>query len=134
MKMQRGYDPNTRHVMYGLDADLVMLALVSHDPHFSLLREVVDFNSFRRKENSTKELKKQIYHDAWQLLHISTLREYLDLEFSNVKFEGFKYDLERVIDDVILPSETQKRVCRSLKMLKNKHLQNPWRKHGNIPL
>jgi 5'-3' exoribonuclease 1 len=102
MKMQRGYDPNTRHVMYGLDADLVMLALVSHDPHFSLLREVVDFNSFRRKENSTKELKKQIYHDAWQLLHISTLREYLDLEFSNVKFEGFKYDLERVIDDVIL--------------------------------
>ena len=49
MKMQRGYDPNTRHVMYGLDADLVMLALVSHDPHFSLLREVVDFNSFRKK-------------------------------------------------------------------------------------
>ena len=38
------------------------------------------------------------------------------------------------IDDVILPSETRKRVCRSLKMLKNKHLQNPWRKHGNIPL
>ena len=32
-----------------------------------------------------KELKKQIYHDAWQLLHISTLREYLDLEFSLVK-------------------------------------------------
>ena len=102
MKMQRGYDPNTRHVMYGLDADLVMLALVSHDPHFSLLREVVDFNSFRKKENSTKELKKQIYHDAWQLLHISTLREYLDLEFSKVKLEGFKYDLERVIDDIIL--------------------------------
>ena len=79
----------------------MMLALVSHDPHFSLLREVVDFNSFR-KENSTKELKKQIYHDAWQLLHISTLREYLDLEFSKVKLEGFKYDLERVIDDIIL--------------------------------
>ena len=38
------------------------------------------------------------------------------------------------IDDVILPSETRKRVCRSLKMLKNKHLENPWRKHGNIPL
>ncbi|MEK9785894.1 MAG: acyl-CoA carboxylase subunit beta [Gammaproteobacteria bacterium] len=38
------------------------------------------------------------------------------------------------IDDVILPSETRRRICRSLKMLRNKHLENPWRKHGNIPL
>jgi 5'-3' exoribonuclease 1 len=102
MKMQRNYDPNTRHVMYGLDADLVMLSLLSHDPHFSLLREVVDFQSFRRKENTTKQMKKQIYQQAWQLLHISTVREYLNLEFSNIELDGFQYDLERVIDDVIL--------------------------------
>jgi propionyl-CoA carboxylase beta chain len=38
------------------------------------------------------------------------------------------------IDDVILPSETRKRVCRSLVMLKDKKIENPWRKHGNIPL
>jgi propionyl-CoA carboxylase beta chain len=38
------------------------------------------------------------------------------------------------IDDVIMPHETRKRVCRSLAMLKNKQLDNPWRKHGNIPL
>ncbi|MGA1695934.1 MAG: acyl-CoA carboxylase subunit beta [Arenicellales bacterium] len=38
------------------------------------------------------------------------------------------------IDDVILPRETRRRICRSLKMLRNKHLENPWRKHGNIPL
>ena len=38
------------------------------------------------------------------------------------------------IDDVILPHETRKRVCRSLAMLKNKDISNPWRKHGNIPL
>ncbi|HMM54753.1 MAG TPA: acyl-CoA carboxylase subunit beta [Candidatus Desulfobacillus sp.] len=38
------------------------------------------------------------------------------------------------IDDVILPRETRKRVCRSLAMLKEKRLDNPWRKHGNIPL
>ena len=38
------------------------------------------------------------------------------------------------IDDVILPSETRARICRSLLMLRNKHLENPWRKHGNIPL
>ena len=38
------------------------------------------------------------------------------------------------IDDVIQPHETRKRVCRSLAMLRDKKLENPWRKHGNIPL
>ncbi|MDR2014403.1 MAG: acyl-CoA carboxylase subunit beta [Azoarcus sp.] len=38
------------------------------------------------------------------------------------------------IDDVIMPNETRRRICRSLTMLKNKKLENPWRKHGNIPL
>ena len=38
------------------------------------------------------------------------------------------------IDDVIQPHETRKRICRSLGMLQNKQLENPWRKHGNMPL
>ncbi len=38
------------------------------------------------------------------------------------------------IDDVIMPHATRKRVCRSFAMLRNKKLENPWRKHGNIPL
>jgi propionyl-CoA carboxylase beta chain len=38
------------------------------------------------------------------------------------------------IDDVIMPHSTRKRICRSLSMLKDKDLENPWRKHGNIPL
>jgi propionyl-CoA carboxylase beta chain len=38
------------------------------------------------------------------------------------------------IDDVIMPHSTRKRVARSLAMLKNKSIENPWRKHGNIPL
>jgi propionyl-CoA carboxylase beta chain len=38
------------------------------------------------------------------------------------------------IDDVIHPHETRKRICRSLAMLKDKQLVNPWRKHGNMPL
>ena len=38
------------------------------------------------------------------------------------------------IDDVIMPHETRKRICRSLAMLKEKKLENPWRKHSNIPL
>lgn len=38
------------------------------------------------------------------------------------------------IDDVILPRDTRKRIARSLAMLSNKDIENPWRKHGNIPL
>jgi propionyl-CoA carboxylase beta chain len=38
------------------------------------------------------------------------------------------------IDDVIAPHKTRKRICRSLAMLRDKKLDNPWRKHGNIPL
>jgi propionyl-CoA carboxylase beta chain len=38
------------------------------------------------------------------------------------------------IDDVIAPHATRKRICRSLTMLQDKKLKNPWRKHGNIPL
>jgi len=38
------------------------------------------------------------------------------------------------IDDVIAPHTTRTRICRSLVMLRNKKLENPWRKHGNIPL
>jgi propionyl-CoA carboxylase beta chain len=38
------------------------------------------------------------------------------------------------IDDVIMPHTTRKRVCRSLAMLREKKLENPWKKHDNIPL
>lgn len=38
------------------------------------------------------------------------------------------------IDDVIFPSGTRKRVCRALAMLRNKQLENPPKKHDNIPL
>jgi propionyl-CoA carboxylase beta chain len=38
------------------------------------------------------------------------------------------------IDDVIRPHETRERICRSFAMLRDKKLENPWRKHGNIPL
>lgn len=38
------------------------------------------------------------------------------------------------IDEVISPRLTRKRVCRAFASLCGKRLQNPWRKHDNIPL
>ncbi len=38
------------------------------------------------------------------------------------------------IDDVIRPHNTRLRICRSLAMLRDKQLSNPWKKHDNIPL
>jgi propionyl-CoA carboxylase beta chain len=38
------------------------------------------------------------------------------------------------IDDVIMPSGTRRRVAHALRWLADKKLQNPWKKHGNIPL
>jgi propionyl-CoA carboxylase beta chain len=38
------------------------------------------------------------------------------------------------IDDVIMPHATRMRVIRALRTLRNKSVENPWKKHDNIPL
>ena len=38
------------------------------------------------------------------------------------------------IDEVIMPHSTRRRICRALAMLRDKQLENPWKKHDNIPL
>ena len=99
-KAQPQYNPNTRHCLYGLDADLIMLGLLSHDPHFCLLREEVVFGPQR-----TKAKAKGLESTNFYLMHLSLLREYLDIEFADLKNAmpaDHPYDLERIIDDFIL--------------------------------
>lgn len=38
------------------------------------------------------------------------------------------------IDEVIQPRSTRKRITRALALLEDKQLDNPWKKHGNLPL
>ncbi|MBI2480624.1 MAG: acyl-CoA carboxylase subunit beta [Planctomycetia bacterium] len=61
---------------------------------------------------------------------IAELTEEYRVKFANPFIAGKR----GFIDDVIMPRETRKRICRSLAMLRDKRLENPWRKHGNIPL
>ena len=98
-KSQPNYNPNVRHCLYGLDADLIMLGLLSHDPHFCLLREEVTFG------RSSQQKSKELEHQNFFLMHLCMVREYLELEFQELKAPGvlsFEFNMERVIDDFIL--------------------------------
>lgn len=84
------YDPNTSHCLYGHDADLIMLALASHEVHISILR---------KRPNSTEASPKgKLPNKQHQFLNIWVLREYLELEMTT---PGYKHDTERLIDDFV---------------------------------
>ena len=118
-RTQPGYDPNQRHVLHGLDADLIMLGLALHEPHFFVLREEVLFGRKEREKREADELRKAteavtgvtdgvlapadrwVYNKNLQLLQISTLREYLRAEFRVCEAVPFRYDFERVVDDFV---------------------------------
>jgi propionyl-CoA carboxylase beta chain len=38
------------------------------------------------------------------------------------------------IDDVIMPSQTRRRIARALAMLRGKKVEGPARKHDNLPV
>ncbi len=38
------------------------------------------------------------------------------------------------IDQVIMPHSTRPRITLGLRKLRDKQLENPWKKHDNIPL
>jgi len=116
-RAQPDYNPNVRHCLYGLDADLIMLGLLSHDPHFCLLREEVKFGPASRKRSNNRHVHNispffvcalnthvlSLETINFYLLHLSLMREYLDLEFRDIEpVLPFEYSLERVIDDFIL--------------------------------
>ncbi|XP_024157113.1 5'-3' exoribonuclease 3 isoform X1 [Rosa chinensis] len=104
------YDPNTRHCLYGLDADLIMLSLATHEVHLSILRENLLIQNQQQHANSQLTISSAIsdkrtahmMKKPYQFLHVWILREYLELDMQiSDPPENFKFDLERIIDDFI---------------------------------
>ena len=99
-KLSDKYHPYTKHCIYGADADLIMLSLISHEYNFVILREdYFKMKKIEQKEKKEKFIEKKI---EYQLIMISVLREYLELEFGFLEKKlKFKYNFERIIDDFI---------------------------------
>ena len=100
-----GYEADTRHVIHGLDADLIMLALATHEPHFCILREVVLDRKAQEKQKEEIARGNIPGPPKMQFLHVWTLREYLQREYTDGALDWSTvpggFDLERVIDDFV---------------------------------
>lgn len=118
LKSRSEYNPNTRHCLYGLDADLIMLGLCTHEVNISLLREEVNHSQineivlfpkfmqiFQVKFGKQNKKNSSVDDIRFFLLHLGLFKEYLDLEFAAIKNKlSFGYDIEKIVDDFILMS------------------------------
>lgn len=102
-RSQPDYNADTRHCLYGLDTDLIMLGLSSHEPNFILLREEVKFNSKKSDATRGKSQRVDPSRINFNILYIKLLRDCIEREYSQLKPKmAFKFDLESIIDDWIL--------------------------------
>lgn len=105
------YNPNTKHVIHGADADLIMLSLITHEAHFYIAREqILDSRNASCRtcgqqghfETDCQAVSERLSNNQLKLcfVKIPVVRQYLDYEFGELKRYS-QYDLERIIDDFV---------------------------------
>lgn len=70
-----------------------------------------------------------LYRNADEGQKLKAIRDYED-EFSN----PYRAAERGLIDEIILPCDTRRKLIEALSMTRNKNQSNPPRKHGNMPL
>lgn len=102
-RSQPDYNPDTRHCLYGLDTDLIMLGLSSHEPNFMLLREEIKLGSKKNEATKGKSQRVDPSKINFNVLYLTLLRDYIEKDFLPLRPKlSFKFDLEAIIDDWIL--------------------------------
>lgn len=122
-RLELNYDPNQQNVIYGLDADLIMLSMATHESRFHVLREDV-FAEDKNRSSSCFNCGKpghiadkcpgRVSGETFEnkvvtlsapkpfiFLQVTILREYLEAELKPQKPVPFVFNLERAIDDWI---------------------------------
>jgi 5'-3' exonuclease len=80
--------PDESHVIYGLDADLIMLSLLLSNPNIYLLREKIYFREDLKKQSQDGQ-------PEFCYLYISRMKKYLETQFE-------KRDPARIVNDFVV--------------------------------
>ncbi|KAG8347639.1 putative exoribonuclease 2 [Trypanosoma vivax] len=84
LRSQPGYNPQTSHVIYGMDADLICLGLSTHEENVTILRNQLS-ETFQGTPNT------------FCYFSLFKYRQFLKRDFKNIA----NMDFERVIDDFV---------------------------------
>ena len=78
--------------------------------------------------------RKELKQAAEKGLDVEELAKSFEREYEDHMLNPYAAAERGLIDAVILPSETRGMISRNLRLYKDKNVQRPARKHGNIPL